>query len=182
MPILFLFQESEDAVKVLAKEKDLLEREKWELRRQAKEATDHASALRSQLDLKENRIKELEAELAMVRYKSNLFSYQYILEMVLKPLCRQINRAHRIYTCNEESEYLLLFAPQNTRLIQRTGQPRSSKMDTSWSVSFLVFHKAQGFLHHQPPHLYRTPVLWLTGGVAQSCVDQEMDTRGKFCF
>lgn len=60
-------QESEDAVKALAKEKDLLEREKWELRRQAKEATDHASALRSQLDLKDNRMKELEAELAMVR-------------------------------------------------------------------------------------------------------------------
>ncbi|KAM9299153.1 kazrin [Gastrophryne carolinensis] len=60
-------KESEDAVKVLAKEKDLLEREKWELRRQAKEATDHASSLRSQLDLKENRIKELEAELAMAK-------------------------------------------------------------------------------------------------------------------
>ncbi|NWS45790.1 KAZRN protein, partial [Probosciger aterrimus] len=59
-------KESEDAVKALAKEKDLLEREKWELRRQAKEATDHASALRSQLDLKDNRMKELEAELAMV--------------------------------------------------------------------------------------------------------------------
>lgn len=59
-------QESEDAVKALAKEKDLLEREKWELRRQAKEATDHAAALRSQLDLKDNRMKELEAELAMV--------------------------------------------------------------------------------------------------------------------
>lgn len=53
-------------MKALAKEKDLLEREKWELRRQAKEATDHASALRSQLDLKDNRMKELEAELAMV--------------------------------------------------------------------------------------------------------------------
>lgn len=61
-----LLQESEDAVKALAKEKDLLEREKWELRRQAKEATDHATALRSQLDLKDNRMKELEAELAMV--------------------------------------------------------------------------------------------------------------------
>nr|XP_014351600.1 PREDICTED: kazrin isoform X6 [Latimeria chalumnae] len=60
-------KESEDAVKALAKEKDLLEREKWELRRQAKEATDHATALRSQLDLKENRIKELEAELAMAK-------------------------------------------------------------------------------------------------------------------
>lgn len=63
-------QESEDAVKALAKEKDLLEREKWELRRQAKEATDHASALRSQLDLKDNRMKELEAELAMVSLRT----------------------------------------------------------------------------------------------------------------
>lgn len=54
-------------MKVLAKEKDLLEREKWDLRRQTKEATEHTGMLRSQLDLKENRIKELEAELAMVR-------------------------------------------------------------------------------------------------------------------
>ncbi|XP_055515058.1 kazrin-like isoform X2 [Leucoraja erinacea] len=59
-------KESEDAVKVLGKEKDLLEREKWDLRRQAKEATDHVTALQTQLDLKENRIKELEAELAMI--------------------------------------------------------------------------------------------------------------------
>ncbi|XP_069040115.1 kazrin isoform X2 [Lepisosteus oculatus] len=59
-------KESEDAVKALAKEKDLLEREKWDLRRQTKEATEHAGTLRSQLDLKENRIKELEAELAMM--------------------------------------------------------------------------------------------------------------------
>ncbi|XP_061114873.1 kazrin-like isoform X2 [Conger conger] len=60
-------KESEDAVKVLAKEKDQLEREKWDLRRQTKEATEHAGALRSQLDLKDNRIKELEAELAMAK-------------------------------------------------------------------------------------------------------------------
>ncbi|XP_031660196.1 kazrin-like [Oncorhynchus kisutch] len=60
-------KESEDAVKALAKEKDLLEREKWDLRRQTKESTEYAGALRSQLDLNENRIKELEAELAMVR-------------------------------------------------------------------------------------------------------------------
>uniref|UniRef100_A0A673GKW0 Kazrin, periplakin interacting protein a n=1 Tax=Sinocyclocheilus rhinocerous TaxID=307959 RepID=A0A673GKW0_9TELE len=60
-------KESEDAVRVLAREKDLLEREKWDLRRQTKEASEHASALRSALDLKENRIKELEAELTMVR-------------------------------------------------------------------------------------------------------------------
>ncbi|XP_077940078.1 kazrin-A isoform X2 [Gasterosteus aculeatus] len=59
-------RKSEDAVKALAKEKDLLEREKWDLRRQTKEATEHTGMLRSQLDLKENRIKELEAELAMM--------------------------------------------------------------------------------------------------------------------
>ncbi|XP_031423774.1 kazrin-like isoform X1 [Clupea harengus] len=60
-------KESEDAVKTLAKEKDQLEREKWDLRRQAKEATEHAGILRSQLDLRENRIKELEAELTMAK-------------------------------------------------------------------------------------------------------------------
>ncbi|KAM9474899.1 kazrin-A-like isoform 2-T2 [Clarias gariepinus] len=60
-------KESEDAVKVLAKEKDLLEREKWDLRRQTKEATELAVALRSTQELKENRIKELEAELAMAK-------------------------------------------------------------------------------------------------------------------
>ncbi|XP_049327778.1 kazrin, periplakin interacting protein b isoform X2 [Astyanax mexicanus] len=60
-------KESEDAVKVLAKEKDLLEREKWDLRRQTKEATEHANLLRSQIDMKENRIKELEAELTMAK-------------------------------------------------------------------------------------------------------------------
>ncbi|XP_019743472.1 kazrin-A [Hippocampus comes] len=59
-------KESEDAVKALAKEKDMLEREKWDLRRQTKEATEHTGMLRTQLDLKENRIKELEAELAMI--------------------------------------------------------------------------------------------------------------------
>ncbi|XP_051915148.1 kazrin-A isoform X3 [Hippocampus zosterae] len=60
-------KESEDAVKALAKEKDMLEREKWDLRRQTKEATEHTGMLRTQLDLKENRIKELEAELAMAK-------------------------------------------------------------------------------------------------------------------
>uniref|UniRef100_A0AAV2LXK2 SAM domain-containing protein n=1 Tax=Knipowitschia caucasica TaxID=637954 RepID=A0AAV2LXK2_KNICA len=59
-------RKSEDAVKTLAKEKDLLEREKWDLRRQSKEATELTVLLRTQLDLKENRIKELEAELAMM--------------------------------------------------------------------------------------------------------------------
>ncbi|XP_019747967.1 kazrin, periplakin interacting protein b isoform X1 [Hippocampus comes] len=60
-------KESEDAVKLLAKEKDVLEREKWDLRRQTKEATEQANILRSQLDMKENRIKELEAELTMAK-------------------------------------------------------------------------------------------------------------------
>ncbi|KAF5908718.1 kazrin-like isoform X1, partial [Clarias magur] len=60
-------KESEDAVKSLAKEKDLLEREKWDLRRQTKEASEQAGLLRSQIDMKENRIKELEAELTMAK-------------------------------------------------------------------------------------------------------------------
>ncbi|XP_061639639.1 kazrin, periplakin interacting protein b isoform X2 [Phyllopteryx taeniolatus] len=60
-------KESEDAVRLLAKEKDVLEREKWDLRRQTKEATEQANVLRSQLDMKENRIKELEAELTMAK-------------------------------------------------------------------------------------------------------------------
>ncbi|XP_028302220.1 kazrin isoform X1 [Gouania willdenowi] len=60
-------KESEDAVKALAKEKDMLEREKWDLRRQTKESTEQANTLRSQMDMKENRIKELEAELTMAK-------------------------------------------------------------------------------------------------------------------
>ncbi|KAF3689996.1 Kazrin [Channa argus] len=60
-------KESEDAVKALAKDKDMLEREKWDLRRQTKEATEQANILRSQMDMKENRIKELEAELTMAK-------------------------------------------------------------------------------------------------------------------
>ncbi|XP_062316579.1 kazrin, periplakin interacting protein b isoform X3 [Osmerus eperlanus] len=60
-------KESEDAVKALAKEKDLLEREKWDLRRQSKEAMEQANLLRSHMDTKENRIKELEAELTMAK-------------------------------------------------------------------------------------------------------------------
>lgn len=63
-----VLKESEDAVKALAKEKDMLEREKWDLRRQTKEATEQANVLRSQMDMKENRVKELEAELTMVSH------------------------------------------------------------------------------------------------------------------
>lgn len=57
-------------MKTLAKDKDLLEREKWELRRQTKEATEQANVLRSHMETKENRIKELEAELTMVMSSS----------------------------------------------------------------------------------------------------------------
>ncbi|CAG07017.1 unnamed protein product [Tetraodon nigroviridis] len=60
-------KESEDAVKALAKEKDLLEREKWDLRRQTKEAAEQVNILRAQMDMKENRVKELEAELTMAK-------------------------------------------------------------------------------------------------------------------
>lgn len=45
----------------------MLEREKWDLRRQTKEATEQVNILRAQMDMKENRVKELEAELTMVR-------------------------------------------------------------------------------------------------------------------
>lgn len=55
-------------MKALAKEKDMLESEKWDLRRQTKEATEQANILRSQMDMKENRVKELEAELTMVSH------------------------------------------------------------------------------------------------------------------
>ncbi|KAG5836085.1 kazrin, periplakin interacting protein b isoform X2 [Anguilla rostrata] len=60
-------KESEDAVKMLAKEKDLLEREKWELKRESKEAIDCANILHSKLQLREKRSKELEAELSTAK-------------------------------------------------------------------------------------------------------------------
>ncbi|XP_026771453.1 kazrin-A isoform X4 [Pangasianodon hypophthalmus] len=80
-------KESEDAVKVLAKEKDLLEREKWDLRRQTKEATELAVALRSAQELKENRIKELEAELAMMsNYVAQKLECQLFVRAPEKPV------------------------------------------------------------------------------------------------
>lgn len=60
-------KESEEALKTLSKEKELLEREKRELRRQSKEATEQSQALRCHLEAKDNRIKELEAELTMAK-------------------------------------------------------------------------------------------------------------------
>ncbi|KAI5095117.1 kazrin-A isoform X1 [Silurus meridionalis] len=80
-------KESEDAVKVLAKEKDMLEREKWDLRRQTKEATELAVALRSAQELKENRIKELEAELAMMsNYVAQKLECQLFVRAPEKPV------------------------------------------------------------------------------------------------
>lgn len=58
-------------MKALAKEKDMLEREKWDLRRQTKEATEQVNILRAHMDMKENRVKELEAELTMVSGLNN---------------------------------------------------------------------------------------------------------------
>ena len=49
----------------------MLEREKWDLRRQTKEATEQVNILRAQMDMKENRVKELEAELTMVNGRHN---------------------------------------------------------------------------------------------------------------
>ncbi|XP_069466995.1 kazrin isoform X2 [Ambystoma mexicanum] len=97
-------KESEDAVKSLAKEKDLLEREKWELRRQSKEATDHASSLRSQLDLKDNRIKELEAELAMItNCVATRREYRYFEHLPEKePSTRGIAAKQSLATLNKD--------------------------------------------------------------------------------
>lgn len=58
-------------MKALAKEKDMLEREKWDLRRQTKEAAEQVNILRAQMDMRENRVKELEAELTMVSGQRN---------------------------------------------------------------------------------------------------------------
>ncbi|KAJ8400706.1 hypothetical protein AAFF_G00394750 [Aldrovandia affinis] len=60
-------KESEDAVKVLAQEKDLLEEEKRESRRESKEAEECASVLHSKLQLRDNRSKDLEAELSIAK-------------------------------------------------------------------------------------------------------------------
>lgn len=74
-------------MKALAKEKDMLEREKWDLRRQTKEATEQANILRSQMDMKENRVKELEAELTMVSQPAPGHSHN-IVELTQAQWCR----------------------------------------------------------------------------------------------
>lgn len=74
-------------MKALAKEKDMLEREKWDLRRQTKEATEQANILRTQMDMKENRVKELEAELTMVSHPAHRHNFSELTRARLLPKC-----------------------------------------------------------------------------------------------
>ncbi|CAG5128306.1 unnamed protein product, partial [Candidula unifasciata] len=56
-------KESDEMVKQFAKEKEMVEREKWEIINRAKDAAERAMFLKAQLESKEQSIKELEAEL-----------------------------------------------------------------------------------------------------------------------
>lgn len=88
-------------MKALAKEKDMLEREKWDLRRQTKEATEQANILRSQMDMKENRVKELEAELTMVSCSSFLnlkWGYPSIIIWCVN--------ANKVWVCNPVAVFI----------------------------------------------------------------------------
>nr|XP_032824024.1 kazrin isoform X2 [Petromyzon marinus] len=58
-------KENEEATRALIVERESSDREKWEILRRARETTDRSLALRAQLDARDNRIKELEAELTM---------------------------------------------------------------------------------------------------------------------
>ncbi|XP_067095650.1 kazrin-A isoform X1 [Osmerus mordax] len=108
-------KESEDVVKALAKEKDQLEREKWDLRRQSKEASENASALHSQLDLKENRIKELEAELAMI---SNCVSHRMEYRVFDRPTDREF--ASRVTAAKQSLATLTKDVPKRHSLAMPT--------------------------------------------------------------
>ncbi|TNN84018.1 Kazrin [Liparis tanakae] len=88
-------KESEDAVKALAKEKDMLEREKWDLRRQTKEATEQSNILRSQMDMKENRVKELEAELTMASHPAHKHSHNFAKQS-LATLTKDVPKRHSL--------------------------------------------------------------------------------------
>ncbi|XP_035828625.1 kazrin isoform X2 [Aplysia californica] len=57
-------KESDDMIKQLAKEKETLEHEKWDIITKAKDATERAMFLRAQLDTKDMHIKELQGELS----------------------------------------------------------------------------------------------------------------------
>uniref|UniRef100_UPI00358E5FC0 kazrin-like isoform X3 n=1 Tax=Myxine glutinosa TaxID=7769 RepID=UPI00358E5FC0 len=60
-------KENEEATRMLTTQQRSLERDKWEVLRRAQDATERSLSLRAQVDHKEGRIKELEAELAMNR-------------------------------------------------------------------------------------------------------------------
>lgn len=91
-------------MKALAKEKDLLEREKWDLRRQTKEATEQVNILRAQMDMKENRVKELEAELTMVSGPDNPTSGWRGRRESSQPRCCRREVSDRIHACLRASE------------------------------------------------------------------------------
>uniref|UniRef100_A0A8C4QTQ9 Kazrin, periplakin interacting protein n=1 Tax=Eptatretus burgeri TaxID=7764 RepID=A0A8C4QTQ9_EPTBU len=60
-------KENEEATRMLTTQQRSLERDKWEVLRRAQDATERSLSLRAQVDHKEGRIKELEAELAMIQ-------------------------------------------------------------------------------------------------------------------
>uniref|UniRef100_UPI00358EC7D0 kazrin-like isoform X2 n=1 Tax=Myxine glutinosa TaxID=7769 RepID=UPI00358EC7D0 len=60
-------KESEDTVRSLAQERETLSRERGDMMRRTHEAEEQVSDLHGQLGLRENRVKELEAELSMAK-------------------------------------------------------------------------------------------------------------------
>nr|XP_057939283.1 kazrin-A isoform X1 [Doryrhamphus excisus] len=126
-------KESEDAVKALAKEKDMLEREKWDLRRQTKEATEHTGILRTQLDLKDNRIKELEAELAMmsncVNQRMEYRVFDRLGDRDFSPrvmACERLDRSTRSATLRSGHPVTLLQAKQSLATLTKDVPKRHS--------------------------------------------------------
>nr|XP_020729319.1 kazrin isoform X1 [Odocoileus virginianus texanus] len=147
-------KESEDAVKALAKEKDLLEREKWELRRQAKEATDHATALRSQLDLKDNRMKELEAELAM-SWRFKLTSGQFVTGS-----CAQNSQIHPPHPTGLKAKQSLATLTKDVPKRHSLAMPGETVLNGNqeWVVqadlplTAAIRQSQQTLYHSHPPH------------------------------
>ncbi|XP_061076205.1 kazrin, periplakin interacting protein b isoform X2 [Conger conger] len=105
-------KESEDAVKMLAKEKDLLEREKWELKRESKEAIDCANILHSKLQLREKKSKELEAELSIAKQS-------------LSNLTKDVPKRHSLATPTE------LVAPGNQEWTKQAELPLTAAIRQS---------------------------------------------------
>ncbi|KAI8795496.1 kazrin isoform X2 [Biomphalaria glabrata] len=60
-------KESDDIIKQLAKEKENVENEKWEIITKAKDAAERSMILKTQLDAKEQALKEAEAQLKELR-------------------------------------------------------------------------------------------------------------------